>query len=91
MHSLSLSWGGRFFCSPSLVQKAGLPPVYFLYTEGRSSVPSFFVNIFPGFTEKKNAKKLEVSNLVGVIFPNKVSPRCASHINKSKIVLTCLI
>ena len=44
--------GGRFFCSPSLFVKAGFPPVYFLYTEG-SLVSSFFVNIFPGFTDKK--------------------------------------
>ena len=57
MHSLSLSWGGRFFCSPSLFIKVELPPIYFLYTEG-NLVSSFFVHIYPGFTDKKIISEL---------------------------------
>ena len=60
MHSLSVSWGGRFFCSPSLFVKAGglgLPPVYFLYTEG-SLIYSLILLI-----KRRKKKSLDIASL----------------------------
>ena len=46
-----------FFAALLFFIKVELPPIYFLYTEG-NLVSSFFVNIYPGFTDKKIISEL---------------------------------